>query len=230
MLQKDAIHIWQATLSDFFPKIGEWKSLLSEDEMQRAMRFKFEIHRQRYIVTRAILRQILSSYTQLSAEKIRFIYGEKGKPFLAENPLKLQFNVSHSDDIAVFALTLESEIGVDVEKIEPEFKKDVAKRFFSVAEYEHLLQLPEDQRAAGFYTTWAKKEALIKALGEGLYAPLDKFSVSTEEDVEVVMLQHAGEEHFYHVTSIAIHQDYKAAIATLNPVINIKMLIWAASP
>lgn len=221
-INQHSVHLWRIVLSDFFSQVSELSSILSDDEIVRANRFKFEIHRQRFTVARSMLRRVLSHYLTVSPEDIEFHYGHRGKPYLLNDPAHLQFNLSHSDDMAVVALTINHEIGVDIEKVEPGFKNDVAKRFFSVNEYQTLMALPQEEQTVAFYRIWSKKEALIKALGEGLYAPLDAFSVSPREGIETVSIQHDSKLIQYHVQNFFVHDDYPAAFATDQAVKNIE--------
>jgi 4'-phosphopantetheinyl transferase len=222
-IHKDTVHLWRVDLN----MIAEDQiKLLSADEAERAHRFKFDIHRQRYIAARASLRRILSFYTDTPPEDIHFDYGKRGKPFLKGS--SLQFNVSHSDHMAVFALTMDHEIGVDIEKIEPEFKDSVASRFFSQQEYKELQQLSDSEKVPAFYRIWSKKEALIKALGEGLFAPLDAFSVSVNDGIESVKLIHENITMDYHLQTFFAYEGYQAAFATTRVIKSIED--WCLPP
>lgn len=227
VIKSQTIHLWRIVLSELFSQIPDLKTLLSPDELERAMRFKFEIHRQRFIVSRGILRRVLSLYTDIPAQEIQFSYGKRGKPFIENH--ELQFNVTHSDDLAVFAITKENAIGVDIEKVETNFEESVAKRFFSATENEYLQRLPDAEKIIAFYQIWAKKEALIKALGEGLYAPLDTFSVSVNNDIETVSVRQNEELVSYNIKSFFIHPDYQAAYATNQTVEETKCWQWLHS-
>ncbi len=131
----------QAVLPEVKTLIDEFSSLLSTEEMVRAERFRFLEHRQRFILSRGILRQILSQYLHQPAESISFTIGEQGKPYLQDNPISLQFNLSHSADIAVYAFTLGNEIGVDIEKVDSEVNFAVADRFFSESENQQIIHI-----------------------------------------------------------------------------------------
>ncbi len=155
--------------------------LLDNAERHRASRFVFERDRFRFIVGRARLRQLLSARLGVRPEVVEFAYGKRGKPALASAyaDSNLRFNVSHSEDVAVYAFTYGREIGVDVEAIRPlTDADDIASRFFSRYEYEIYLALDACDRPLGFFNCWTRKEAFIKALGDGLYYPLDSFDVT----------------------------------------------------
>jgi len=154
--------------------------MLSEDERLRSARFHFQRDRNRFIVRRAYLRILLGRYLQKAPAEITFSYGPKGKPFLAgEGILDVRFNLSHSQGLALYAVSKGREVGVDLE-----YKgKDIeigamAERFFSRHEIAALKSLPHYERSEAFFACWSRKEAYIKARGEGLSIPLDSFSVS----------------------------------------------------
>jgi 4'-phosphopantetheinyl transferase len=150
---------------------------LSPDERERAARFRFDEHRNAYIVARGLLRSILSHYVGIGPEKLQFTYGSRGKPALHDAPV--HFNVSHSKDITVYAIAREPRVGVDVEHLRPMPDLDtIARQFFSPAEYHNLLALNINQRCEGFFNCWTRKEAYVKAIGDGLYALLDQFQVT----------------------------------------------------
>ncbi|MCD6039743.1 MAG: sfp [Gammaproteobacteria bacterium] len=217
-LLPQVVHLWLIKISDFILDESSLLSLLSPDEVERAMRFHFPLHRQQFIITRGLLRKTLSRYTGSAAKEIAFIYGPQGKPFLKDNSDDLQFNVSHSADLAVFAVTTQQNIGVDIEKIEPPFKEDVARRFFSQKEYTQLLSLTDEDQIKVFFQIWAKKEALIKALGQGLWTSLSSFSVSIMPGDEAVRLTHLQETYLYHVKNFLTPEGYQAAFATSEPI------------
>ncbi|MGH9448342.1 MAG: 4'-phosphopantetheinyl transferase family protein, partial [Terriglobia bacterium] len=144
-----------------------------------AARFIFPRDRDRFIAGRGILRELLAAYLKEPAATVKFNYGSRGKPRLAPEAPGLRFNLSHSDGIALYAITKGREVGIDVERIRPDFGgMAVAERFFSARERADLHALPEDSRANGFFLCWTEKEAYVKALGDGLHIPLDSFDVS----------------------------------------------------
>jgi 4'-phosphopantetheinyl transferase len=156
-------------------------ALLSDAERQRAGRFAFDRDRRRFTVARAQLRWLLSERLGVRPEMVEFVYGAHGKPALARHfaDSDLRFNVSHSDDFAVYAFAPVREIGVDVEAIRVIRDADeIAAHFFSRRENEAYLALDASDKPLGFFNCWTRKEAFIKALGNGLYYPLDRFDVS----------------------------------------------------
>lgn len=155
--------------------------LLDDAESDRANRFIFERDRFRFIVGRARLRQELSTRLDVRPEAIEFVYGPFGKPALSRRfeGSNLRFNVSHSEDIAVYAFSCDCEIGVDVEAVRIIHEADdIAAQFFSDYEKEAYLALDPCDKPLGFFNCWTRKEAFIKAIGNGLYHPLDSFDVS----------------------------------------------------
>jgi len=155
--------------------------LLSGTERQRASRFTFDCDRRRFTVARGQLRRLLSTRLGTQPEAIEFVYGVHGKPSLAQRCAEsdLHFNVSHSDDIAVYAFSVEHEVGVDIESIRVmRDAEDIAASFFSPNENDAYLALDPNERPVGFFNCWTRKEAFIKALGDGLCQPLDSFDVS----------------------------------------------------
>jgi len=209
-IKPNEIHIWTADLetASFQENIP---SMLSEDERERAFRFQFPIHRQRFIAGRCLLRTIISLYTQVPPPQIIFSYEDKKKPSLKfPSPSSLQFNVSHSGQMAVYAFTLNHAIGVDIEKVQTDYHQGVAHRFFSPQENHALLQAPLHKRPTLFYRIWARKEAIVKAIGKGLSMHLPSFSVSVNNDFEVVMIDNGN----WFLLPLTMHQAYQSAVAT----------------
>src|SRR5207249_8265351 len=137
--------------------------------------------RDRFIVGRAVLRLILAGYVHELPRRLRFDYGPHGKPALAHDgkPHATHFNVSHSQGLAVYAITRGKEIGIDIEYVCPARSIDaVAETAFSPWELAALQSLPPDRRQIAFFTCWTRKEAYLKARGEGLSLPLEQFDVS----------------------------------------------------
>ena len=152
-------------------------ALLSPSERQRASRFSFERDRRRFIVARARLRQLLAARLEIQPEEVDLVYGSHGKPALTDSDL--HFNVSHCDDLAVYAFSWGHEIGVDVEAVRWFVDAgDIAARFFSRRENVAYAALDPLDKPLGFFNCWTRKEAFIKALGDGLNHPLDSFDVS----------------------------------------------------
>jgi len=176
------VHIWRIELRQPEYVVAQLRTSLSDDELRRADRFNFEKHRRRFVVGRAALRDILQRYMGIKAAEIAFEYETHGKPALLENQNRknIRFNLSHTEELAICAVARGRAVGIDVEFRQRklvDFDK-IAKRFFSPIESEAYLKLPETQKPEAFFTCWTRKEAFIKAIGEGLTHPLHRFDVS----------------------------------------------------
>lgn len=174
------VHWWSARLDPAPPAVAALEATLSAEERQRASRFAFPHLQRRYVVGRGLLRQWLAAYLHVAPSAVRFAYEAHGKPvFDASIDSPIRFNLSHSGDVAVFALTASHRIGVDVELVRPMADAlALSERFFSAAERRALREAPAAARDAAFFSCWTRKEAYIKAIGEGLSCPLDSFDVS----------------------------------------------------
>ena len=150
---------------------------LSPAERQRALRLRFERHRRRFIVTRARLRQLLAERLGVKPDAIEIAYGSNGKPKLQHRGL--HFNVAHCDDVALFAFSHAAEIGVDIEAIRPIREADaIAAQFFSPRENQAYAAAAPRDKPLAFLRCWTRKEALVKALGAGLFMPLEKLELA----------------------------------------------------
>jgi len=180
-LREGEIHVWRARLDCHESLLPKFAATLSSDETSRAERFRFSGDRNGYIVGRGILRELLASYLGCSPAELQFWYGPWGKPYLRQkNPSRLvHFNVSHSQGRALLAFAVGRNLGVDVEFVRADVAVDeIAERYFSGHEIAELRALPQTMRAEGFFLCWTRKEAYIKARGEGFRIPLDSFHVS----------------------------------------------------
>lgn len=180
------IHIWQTNL-DVTPKqITHLQDTLSIEESQRATRFKFPHLQQRFIAAKGILRILLGKYLNQLPGSIKFSYGSYGKPELDPqlfSTSSLQFNQSDSKSFALYAFTKQHPIGVDIECIRTDIEAfSLAKRFFSPSEIVALKNQPAEQQITAFFRIWTRKEAFIKAVGEGLSFPLNEFEVNLDEE------------------------------------------------
>jgi len=212
--------IWHWPLDGSALEVADLKKVLSPDEMERAERYRFDQHRNEFILTRAVMRLLLASYTAQSPESLSFDYSAQGKPALKNGPPDLRFNVSHTEGLAVLALVREREIGVDAEKIRPQpDAQKLAKRFFSAREQLFLGRLSGDELQRAFFRCWTRKEAYIKAKGEGLSIPLHAFDVSLEEDQPAALVgtrpdpAEAGRWTLY---DLSVGQGYAAALTVAN--------------
>lgn len=179
-LPDDEVQLWRVDLDSIRSQESRWQELLSPDEAERAARFHFAADRQRFVAGRALLRTILAGYLASPPSEISFSYSAREKPSLfSGSEHSLSFNLSHSGGIALYAFSRGREIGVDVEQIRTDFDVEgIARRFFSAREQEQLTALPHAERVEAFFRCWTRKEAYIKATGDGLSLPLTQFDVS----------------------------------------------------
>jgi len=182
-LRADEVHVWLAHLPSARPHLDRYSSVLSTDEQSRAARFRFEQHRERWVLSRGTLRMVLSRYVGAVPSQIEFNYNAQGKPALREPRVPgFYFNASHSGDYAAFAVTLIGAVGVDIESVRAEMPQmeDIAARYFAPSEREELLAMPSAERTRAFFQLWTCKEAFVKAHGEGLFSGLDRFEVAIQ--------------------------------------------------
>jgi 4'-phosphopantetheinyl transferase len=171
------VDVWRASLHHDAQTLAALEPLLADDELTRADAFHFARDRRRYVAGRGILRTLLGSALDVAPEAVTLRYGEHGKPLLDGG--QLWFNLAHSGDTALLAVSHDFEVGVDVELAQPPADRDaIAERFFSPAEVSDLRALAPSQRDAAFLRCWTRKEAFVKARGDGLTLALDAFDVS----------------------------------------------------
>lgn len=181
VLPQDAVHVDLLATDDpaALSRLDSYKRLLSDDEQVRMARFVFERDRDAFLLTRALVRTMLSRYARVAPAEWRFIENEHGRPELLDRPAEvadLRFNISHTRGLIACAVTVGREVGIDVEDINRGLTHDVAGRFFAPAEVDDLHALPEREQALVFFDYWTLKEAYIKARGFGLALPLGDFA------------------------------------------------------
>lgn len=220
--------VWYCTFSKNEPLLPSFKNLLSADEVNRASRFKFQKDRNSFIITRGVLRTLLGSYLEITPSEIRLEYTSYGKPYLFDSALK--FNVSHSGDMAVFAFVLDTEVGVDIERVKNDFDvMELARNFFSKEEIAAMEKIPEAQLTRAFYRCWTRKESFIKAEGSGLSFPLDKFAVSLDHDHQASLIQTQWdfkEKENWSLYSFLPQQEYIGALAIRDNLKGIEYKNW----
>jgi 4'-phosphopantetheinyl transferase len=209
----DEIHVWHAGLDREEKVFDRLESTLSQEEKARADRFHFVNDRNRFVVARGLLRELLGRYLHRAAAGLEFSYGLHGKPFLSERNASSQlcFNLSHSSNLVVYAIARERNLGIDVEHIRPESAgEDIARRYFSAPELVDLLTLPPEAKVEGFFHCWTRKEAYLKATGMGLQIPLDRFAVSLLPGQPAQFL--GGVDPGWHLNAYHPIEDYVAAV------------------
>jgi 4'-phosphopantetheinyl transferase len=180
-LAGDEVHVWRASLTPPEGQILRLEQTLDSDERNRADRFYFPKDRVAFVVSRGVLRSLLGRYLGAPPAEIQFAYNARGKPACRcdAGPSPLCFNLSHSGQLALYAVARGREVGVDVERNRPlsDFRQ-IAHRYFSEQETQTLRSLPTDQQEQAFFNCWTRKEAYIKGRGEGLSHPLHAFDVT----------------------------------------------------
>lgn len=194
-LSKEEVHVWRAALDLPSRRVEEFKGSLSIDERMRVERFRFERDKSRFIAAHGILRLILSSYLNVEPHEIQFCDKKDGKPRLQNGFGKtdIQFNLSHSEGLALYGFTRGHKVGIDVEYLReiPEMEQ-IVERFFSIRERAFFDRLHESEKQETFFNWWTRKEAIIKAIGNGLYHPLDYFDVSLAGNKKVRLVGMEG--------------------------------------
>lgn len=214
-LRADEVEIWCVDLDPPSEITTRLSASLSSDERQRASRFVFERDRRRFSVGRGVLRALCGAYIGAPADAIRFRYAARGKPELAGG--EIQFNVSHSEDLALMAFSRIGRLGVDVERLRhvPEVEH-IAKSHFSPSEREVFAAVPARLKQEVFFNCWTRKEAFIKALGDGFYFSLENFDVTLAPGEPPRLLsilgnrEHAAEWSLYPLQPAS---DYVGALA-----------------
>jgi 4'-phosphopantetheinyl transferase len=232
-LPENAVHIWRVPLNHSSERTTLSLEVLSTDERDKAARFHFDKDRNQFVQARAALRFILSEYLNADPRTLEFAYGPQGKPAFANGHANssLRFNLSRRDGLALIAVTRGREIGVDVELIcadVPFF--EIADVSFSSAESATLRSLPESMRAAGFYNCWTRKEAYVKARGEGLSFPLKQFDVSLTPGDSPMLLNvrdALDEIDRWTLQEIPVAEDYVSALAVEGSNLNVTCRDWA---
>jgi len=183
-LPDDEVQLWRVDLEAIRAAESRWQEVLSANERKRAARFHFPADRQRFVASRALLRKILAAFfPDTRPTDLNFSYSKKDKPSLAgaHAASDIKFNVSHSGGIALYAFARRRDIGVDVEQVRQDFDLEaIAHRFFSADEQKQLDTAPPEEKPEAFFRCWTRKEAYIKATGDGLSLPLSQFDVSLE--------------------------------------------------
>lgn len=222
-LEAGTVHVWRISLDQQDETLERFRRTLEPDELDRAGRFHFEKHRRHFVVARGFLRSVVARYLETQPESLRFAYGEYGKPALATEHV-LRFNLSHSHEVALLAVALDAELGVDVEHIRADFaSEDIARRFFSRAEVEVFNALPREEQVAAFFRCWTRKEAYIKAIGKGLSQALDEFDVTLGPGASAELLRAADDDASRWVLrDVDVGEGYAAALMVERPVAEVQ--------
>lgn len=194
-LQTNQVHVWRASLKRNEMELAELLNLLDIQEKNRAAKFISEQAKNNFIAARGILRSLLAKYLHVKPQDLVFKQGQYGKLYLDSSIL--QFNISHSHDLALFIFALHQPVGIDVEFIRDDFDfVHIAQRFFSKKETADLLTLLPNQQLHAFFNCWSRKEAFIKAIGKGIFFALDEFSVEVSNKQEGRLQLHITDPEF----------------------------------
>lgn len=211
----NSVHIWLLRFDELKGQEQDFYNLLADEEKKRADNFFSNIDRTRYIVSKGYLRKLLEKFTLTDPEKIVFTANDYGKPALKFPTLELYFNISHSANLGLIAISDIAEIGIDVEKHKKIKTIDkIADRFFSQTEKEVLLKLPGKHKLEGFFNCWSRKEAFIKSIGRGLSFPLKLFDVTLKpgDPAELIEIREANESaNQWFLQEISVDVGYSAA-------------------
>lgn len=222
------IHLWWASLADSGAVADRAKASLAADEVARAHAFRFERDRDRFIVARATLRALLAGYLDVPVASLVFEYGAHGKPYLLR-AAHLRFNVSHSQNLALYAVAREQEVGVDVEQIRPLLNRSgLIREVLSPEEARELLELPDAEQLLAFFGFWTRKEAYLKATGEGMAASLSRIDVSnlatSRPYLQTLGSRHAGKH--WELRDLEAPQGYAAALAAEGSILRVVSRRW----
>jgi 4'-phosphopantetheinyl transferase len=179
-LSQNDVHVWCASLLQPAHVIRQMSTLLSSDEQERASRYRFENLQRSFIVARGVLRLLLARYADFRPRDLVFTYLAAGKPQLSKQPaLPVFFNLSHSHELVLYAFSRTPNVGIDIEHVRPiDDMELIAERNFSAHEAVELKTLSPEKISEGFFNCWTRKEAYIKAIGNGISFPLGEFDVS----------------------------------------------------
>jgi 4'-phosphopantetheinyl transferase len=219
-LDRDEIHVWKIALEDpALKQVDLYNRILSEDERERAGRLRFSIYRNRFVAAHAGLRKLLGRYCNAEAGDIVFEYNEHGKPAIpaGSNPGEIQFNLSHSGNIALCAITKKSTVGIDIE-----FLRQVARvekildRFFHDRERRYYYSQPEGMRNTAFLMLWTVREAYSKAMGKGISSGLKEVDLSPAFEYpphEAASISRTNDSETWSIVQIAPGSGYVGALA-----------------
>jgi 4'-phosphopantetheinyl transferase len=229
--QDGTIEIWTTILRASAEDIERFSTLLSPDERARQARMLAGAVRDRFTIARATLRLLAARYLGIQSPDVEFSYGPRGKPaFAAAGDEDLHFNLAHSEDVAVYAFARGYEVGVDVEHVRETPDMDrIARRFFATDECAALESVGSRDRARAFYLAWTRKEAYVKAVGDGLHIPLDSFSVTLRPGEEARLIGFDSDSKFarhWNLHHFEVEPGFVGAVAYRGPRQQLNILRW----
>lgn len=230
------IHVWRFDLTPTECELARFERSLHDDERCRAARFRTETLRRRFTAGRGGLRAVLGAYLECPPDGVTLTYGTHGKPALAD-PVgsgPIAFNLTHTHDLALCAVTPGRTVGVDVEAVRPmEDAERIIRRFFSPREQADFLALPAPERLAAFFRGWSRKEAFLKATGTGLATVLDSFDVTLDPDRPAALLRVGDdptEAARWSLLDLNVGDGYAAAVAVSGPAGRDALRLWRGLP
>lgn len=218
------IDVWQINLNTAFTEPDKFLSLFDDREKQRYQR----LHQSKqlsFFISHLACREILARYCHLAATDIRYQYNQHGKPALQNTEQNIEFNLSHSGQLALLAITPDLALGVDIEyKKQRSSWQRLARRFFAEAEISYILAQPDNRQLDAFYQIWTHKEAYIKATGSGMSTQLPSFSVIHNNNFEICDHNIINDQPFncWYQADLNIGDNYKAAVVAKTPIIKIQ--------
>ena len=219
--ERDYAHLFALALDLPLERLEQLSQLLSADEQARAKRFLPSAARRRFTAAHGQLREILSAYLGCAPGNLRFHQNAYGKPALEKGP---HFNLTHTDDAGLLGVSFEHVLGVDLEAVTRSVDfTNIARRFFAPAEVQALLALPAEQQPQAFFNGWTRKEAYLKARGEGLSIPLDSFVVSLAPGEPAVI---QGVEPDWQIFALDVGPAYAAALVSAGELNGLRCWNW----
>jgi len=226
-LKLNEVHIWSACLSENESQMPYFASLLSHDEQERASCFRFFRDQKRFTLSRGILRSLLAGYLGEAPQRIEILYGLWGKPCLPKEKA-LSFNLSHSEDYALYAITQSYEVGIDLEYRDTSLEiEDMARSIFSIAELSHWNALTPEEKTSFFFESWVSKEAFLKASGKGWLESKQEYTQastnSLKQEQKNDLLENDEILYPYYFESIP---GYASALYVEGPPLTILHYVW----
>jgi len=228
-LTTEEVHVWRVGLQQQPWTIGMFLEALSADERVRANKYHFYRDFESFVIARGVLRNIISRYINVASRDIRFSYDQYGKPRLSSGDTSLCFSVSHSSGIALYAISQVDAVGVDIEYARENFSStEIAEHFFSANEVATLRALPAELRTVAFFNCWTRKEAYIKARGEGLSHPLNRFTVSIipGQPARLLAADDTKDTSCWTLMELSAGADYVASLAVEGKVRSLRQWQW----
>ncbi len=214
--KSEEVHLWKASLDVGIFELSSFERVLSDDEQGRADRFHLQKHKNHFVAARGILRHILSRYLMVDPGQLRFKYGLHGKPALDHTGVlgaNLRFNISHSTGLLLVVVSVERELGIDLEQIQPAFvTKEIVNEVFSEQEQARFHSVQAANQSKMFFEVWTRKEAYLKARGIGLSVPLNQLEVLQPDDLSIRLGLHDDKASEWIIQSLDFGNEYSACL------------------